>query len=268
MPSVQIDGATVYYQVTGSSESAMALVSGTGGNMHSNWDHLLPAFTPHRQVLQVDYSGAGQTTDNHAQLSVEILAQQVLAAADAAGMHQFDLVGYSLGTCVSIYIAAHHPQRVRSLVLLAGFSDGTDARNALQTGLWLDLIAKDPALFARLIVLNGMSATRVAAMSAVEIEAWVHAICQNNDWHAIARQIDLDRRVNVTALLGKIKAPTLVIGCTHDQVIPLEHAQALTQAIAGARFVQLDAGHLAPFEQAEPFAEMVVKFVSESHAAQ
>lgn len=263
MQSVQINGATVWYEVVGQGPD-LVLVSGTGGNMHSNWDHLLPQFSKSRRVLLVDYSGSGKTLDSHPRLTVEILAEQVLAAAQAAGMERFDLVGYSLGTCVSMYIATMYPEKMRSLVLLAGFSDGTDSRNVLQTTLWQELIARDPALFARMIVLNGMSPTTVASMTQAQIDAWVQAICQNNDWHGIWRQIDLDRRVNVSSLLKDIKAPTLVIGCLQDQVIPIEHARKLASDIAGATYAELDAGHLAPFEKSTEFGEMVTTFLNKN----
>lgn len=265
MPTVRVSGANVVYQVDGSG-SNMVLVSGTGGNLHSNWDHLMPRFAQLRRVVRVDYSGSGQTTDAGAPLSVEMLADQVLAAAQAADAEPFDLVGYSLGTCISIYIAAHYPEIVRSLVLLAGFSRGTDARNRLQTGLWLDLIERDPRLFAKTIVLNGMSPESVAAMDDKQIDAWVDAICNNNDWPGISRQIDLDRRVDVKDLLKQIQAPTLVIGCKHDHVIPVAHARRLAGAVRGAQYVEIDAGHLAPFEQPDVFGDLVVEFCETSAA--
>lgn len=262
MPSVAVNGATVWYEIIGSPDfPAMVLVSGTGGTMHSNWDHLVPVFSKKRRVLMVDYSGAGKTTDAGGPLSVQMLVDQIMAAVRAANLDRFDLVGYSLGTCLSMTIAAQNPRMVRSMILLAGFSDGNDRRNALQAGLWLDLIERDPALFARMIVLSGMKPDRVSAMSEAEIDGWIHAIIQNNDWTGIARQIDLDRRLNVSDALDRIQTPTLVIGCKHDQIIPVGHARELARRIKGASYAELDAGHLAPFEQASEFGQLVMDFV-------
>lgn len=261
MPTVTVRDANVVYEVDGAGAN-MVLVSGTGGNLRSNWDHLMPRFTQMRRVVRVDYSGAGQTTDSGAPLSVQILAQQVVAAAQAADAEPFDLVGYSLGTCVSIYIAAHYPELVRSMVLIAAFSNGTGTRNRLQTELWQDLIERDPRLFAKAIVFNGMSAKSIEAMDDAQIDVWIDAICNNNDWNGISRQIDLDRRVDVTHLLPEVQAPTLVIGCKHDNVFPFEHARRVAGAIRGAQYVEMDAGHFAPFEEPEVFGDLVVKFVS------
>lgn len=262
MPFVNVHDAAVWYEVIGSSsEPAMVLVSGTGGTMHSNWDHLVPAFSKKRRILLVDYSGGGKTTDDGGPLSVQRLVDQIVAATQAASLDRFDLVGYSLGACLSMTIAAQYPDKVRSMVLLAGFIDGTDCRNTLQAGLWLDLIERDPALFARMIVLSGMKPERVSAMSQAEINGWIHAIVHNNDWKGIARQIDLDRRLNVTDVLDQIQAPTLVIGCTHDQVAPVNHSRELARRISRSSYAELDAGHLAPFEQPHEFAQRVLDFV-------
>lgn len=262
MPSVAVHDATVSYELMGSpSEPAMVLVSGTGGTMHSNWGHLVPTFSKKRRILLVDYSGSGKTTDDGGPLSVQMLVDQIMAAVQAASLDRFDLVGYSLGSCLSMTIAAQYPERVRSMVLLAGFFDGSDRRNTLQAGLWLDLIERDPVLFARMIVLSGMKPERVSAMTQADINGWIQAIVQNNDWKGISRQIDLDRRLNVTGVLDKILAPTLVIGCKYDQVAPISHSREMARRINGSSYAELDAGHLAPFEQAHEFAQLVMGFV-------
>jgi pimeloyl-ACP methyl ester carboxylesterase len=50
---------------------------------------------------------------------------------------------------------------------------------------------------------------------------------------------------DVTARLGEITAPTLVVGGTRDPLIPAELARATAAGIAGARLVLLHGrGHL------------------------
>lgn len=262
MERVEIDGATVSYQVDGAGP-ALVLVAGTGGNLNSNWDHLIPALSATRQVLRVDYAGStGATRDPTKELTVERLAGQIMAAVEAAGINEFDLAGYSLGSTLAMHIAAHHPARVRSLTLLAGFSSGRDTRFALQGALWRDLIEHDPRSFAGLIVLTGLSPQAVSSFSEEEVNGWIDAICQNNDWEGILRQIDLDGRLDVTPLLARIQTPTLSIGCTHDYVVPPQHAQALARAIPDAEYAELPCGHLAPFEQAEGFARLLLEFTA------
>src|SRR5690554_7259577 len=79
MPLTHVDGATVSYQIDGEGPP-LVLVSGTGGNLHSNWDHLIPALSATRQVIRVDYAGsAGATVDPVHALTIERMAEQVLS---------------------------------------------------------------------------------------------------------------------------------------------------------------------------------------------
>ncbi|WP_269495062.1 alpha/beta fold hydrolase [Castellaniella sp. S9] len=260
MQFVEVQGTRVSYEVDGEGPG-LVLVAGTGGNLQSNWGHLVAPLAAGRKVVRPDYSGSGETTDPPGDLSVELLAAQVVAAAEAAGAAPFDLVGFSLGACVSAYIAAEHPDLVRSVTLLAGFPTGRDARLGLQSELWLDLIRHDPHGFAKMILLTGFSPAFLAGMERDVMNQWLDAIIVSNRWEGIARQIQLDGRLDIRPQLPRIKAPTLVIGCTQDYMVPKAHAKALADAVPGARYAELDCGHLAPFERAEEFLGMVLGFV-------
>lgn len=262
MKKIEVAGAKVSYRVDGSG-AALVLVSGTGGNLHSNWDHLVELLTPQRRVVRVDYSGSGETEDDGGTLSVDMLADQVVAAAKAADAIPFDLVGYSLGAAVSIHIAAEYPQLVRSMVLLAGFASGQDTRLQLQSDLWADLIRLHPRLFARMILLTGFRPEFLASLDEHQIKEWVDAICTVNRWDGIVRQIELDSRLDVRPQLKRIAQPTLIIGCSHDHMVPASHSKALAAAISGARYAELDSGHLAPFERAGEFVQMMLGFITQ-----
>lgn len=264
MSTTHIDGATVAYQLDGNPDlPVLVLISGTGGNLNSNWDHLIPALTTTHQVLRVDYAGSsGGTIDPRGELTVERLAGQILAGADAAGVKSFDLVGYSLGSAVAIHIAALFPDRVKKLVLLAGLHGGRDSRFALQGALWRDLINHDPRSFAGLIILTGLSPQTVSAFSEETLKDWIDTICANNDWPGILKQIDLDGRLDIRDLLPRVQAPTLSIGCTHDHIVPPEQARHIAAQIPGARYAEIASGHLAPFEQTEAFLGLLAQFMA------
>lgn len=51
--------------------------------------------------------------------TVDHLARDVLALADAAGAERFDLIGHDWGAIVAWDLAGHHPERVRSLTALS-----------------------------------------------------------------------------------------------------------------------------------------------------
>lgn len=211
--------------------------------------------------MRPDYAGSGKTEDDGRPLSLPVLAAQVVAAARDAQAVPFDLVGFSLGASLAAHIAAEYPEAVRALILLAGFASGADARMQLEFGLWRDLIRSDRRAMARLVLLTGFSPDFLAGLSPEQIEESVAAIVAGNQWEGMGRQVELDLSLDVREQLKRITCPTLVIGCTHDQMVPPAHARALAAAIAGAGYAEVNSGHLAPLECPDAVAQWVIDFL-------
>lgn len=260
MKKVKIDGATVAYRVDGEGPG-LVLIHGTGGNSETNWGHLIPTLAQHWTVVRPDYSGSGDTGDDGGSLTVERLAAQVVAAAESAGAVPFDLIGFSLGTAVAMIIAADYPHLVRRVVLLGAFLSSADARQKMQFGLWNDLIRTDRRAMARFILLTGFSPAFLSSLGEQGIADSIEAIVTGNDWDGMARQVDLDLAVNVTEAARRIDKPVLVIGCTHDHMVPPAEARAVAAIIPRARYAELPTGHLAALEQPEAFIDLLDGFL-------
>ena len=93
---------------------ALVLIHGTGGDGEANWSGVAESLSG-RRILRPDYAGSGLTKDPASHLTLDHIADQVLAAVNHAGVATFDLAGFSLGAAVAIRIAARHPERVTSL---------------------------------------------------------------------------------------------------------------------------------------------------------
>lgn len=259
MPFAETPNARVHYTIEGSGP-ALLLLHGTGGDGFSHWGQLLRHLTPAHTVICPDYAGSGQTTDSGEPLQLDDLVAQIVAVADACGQTHFDLVGYSLGAVIAAALAARHPQRVRSLVLVAGFAGGGDSRSELQFGLWRELIASDHTLMARFIVLTGCSPQWLSSQPTAVLEKRVAAIVKYTNWNGMARQADLDARVDIRAELAKIQARTRVIVGSEDQMVPRALSQILADEIPGATLSMIDAGHLIPMEQPVELAKTILAF--------
>jgi 3-oxoadipate enol-lactonase len=250
----------VAYHIDGQGPG-LVLVHGTGGDSKSNWGHLVERFAASWTVVRPDYAGSGATLDAQEPLSAAALAAQVVAAAKAAGAVPFDLIGFSLGAGIAAYIAAEYPDLVRSIVLLAGFATGEDSRLKLQFELWRDLIRSDRWSLARLVLLTGFSPDFLSGLSPQQIEENVRSIVADNQWEGMARQVELNLILDVSGQVKRIAKPTLVIGCTHDHIVRPADARAMAAMIPGARYTELDSGHLAPLECPDEFVRLVTDFL-------
>ncbi len=73
--------------------------------------------TDHR-VFAYDLRGRGDSDKPEDGYSVPIHAADLLALLDELGLERPILIGHSLGALISLYFAAHHPDRVSKLVLI------------------------------------------------------------------------------------------------------------------------------------------------------
>ena len=259
MPSTVADGATVHYSTVGEGPG-LVLVSGTGLPAQITYGHLLDAFTGERTVILPDYVGSGETVEPaEGDLTVELLANQVAAVAEAAGDGPVDLVGYSLGAVVAAAVAATHTHLIRRLVLVAGWPSSDDARMSLGLDVWQRLERLDHDTFNRFLQLICFSPAFLSAVGKEGVEGLIAGAPPVTE--GMRRHMDLDGRVDITELLPKITAPTLVIGCTHDQVVPIQQARKLSDGIADSRFAEIESGHLVIFERAEELVAAIREFL-------
>lgn len=260
------DGADISYSVDGVGP-ALVLVHGTALNAQTNWAELVEPLSQIRTVIRPNYSGSGSTTDTGGELTVARLATQVVSAAKAANAIPFDLVGFSLGAAVAVHIAAHHPEKVRSLVLVGGLLTSEDPRMQLQLRLWQGLIGDDPAALAKIIVLTGFSQSFLSSLNETTLSGMVDTISTETDWLGMARQVALALVLDVRAEAVRVQAPTLSIGLSQDQIAPPHLAEALAKRIPGASFAQVDSGHLGPLEKPAELELLITKFLQQQMPA-
>ncbi|MFQ6196001.1 alpha/beta fold hydrolase [Streptomyces sp. NPDC000405] len=255
--------ATVEYDITGTGPGVV-LVHGTAAT-REQWQPLTEAVADRFTVVAPDLSGSGGTTDHGGPLTLADLADEVLAAADAAGLDTFHLAGHSLGSAVATHLAATRPERVRSLALHAGWAH-TDVRMDAEFRYWLELMRADAAhgtaLFPRLLPLMAYGPRYWQHVDAAANEELIRALIPMITPGAV-RQTEVDRQVDLRPLLGRITAPTLVLASAHDRIIDAEQQQALLAGIAGARYAEIDAGHGAPGEDPAGFAAKLAAFLDE-----
>jgi pimeloyl-ACP methyl ester carboxylesterase len=122
--------------------------------------------------------------------------------------------------------------------------------------LWL----KGGLIGIGLWVLSGFSPAFLAALTPAELEAIVELTLTAVDWDGVARQVDLDLAADVGEAATRVVAPTLVLGCRQDQMVPPDHARRLAACIPGAAYRELDSGHAAPVEAVGPLLDLVAPF--------
>jgi pimeloyl-ACP methyl ester carboxylesterase len=212
-------------------------------------------------VIRLNYAEPTSGTDSANAPKVSDFADRVVAAAGAGGRPRFDLVGYSLGAAVATFIAAEHPEMVRSLVLVSGFSYGSDPRMRLQFDLWLHLALADKIALAKLLLMSGLTREFLSAFDENTINRVIQSFVAMSDWPLIEQNIRVDLGVDVREQASKIKAPTLSITGKYDQIVPPFYTQELADLIPTATRAEIPSGHLSFLEKPVDLASAMLTFL-------
>jgi pimeloyl-ACP methyl ester carboxylesterase len=80
----------------------------------------LRAVSPHLSLVAPDLRGRGASPGGHGPSSISGHADDLICVLDQLQLESVDVVGMSMGGFVAVNLAAHYPDRVRSLALLDG----------------------------------------------------------------------------------------------------------------------------------------------------
>jgi pimeloyl-ACP methyl ester carboxylesterase len=225
----------------------------------SFWDGVMSALDGF-EVLTYDFPGHGQVAVPAEPYTVEDLADQTRALLAAGGYPQVDVVGVSLGGLVAQRLAADAPDLVRRLVVV----DAVAVYPESLREMWRDRAARAPVegLEPFLDPTLGLwfSADRLAEGGPVVEQ--VRAAYLAGDPRGYALACLALERADVTGVLDRIAAPTLVV-CGEDDAPPFTAAaRELGERLPEARVVWLSpARHAGVLEQPEQFRAALVDFL-------
>ena len=273
MPDIKIDGATTLHYATSGAGEPILLIPGLGLD-HNYYRFGIPLLSRHLQVLAVDPRGIGRSTKSPPPYTVEAWAEDFAAMIDKLAFGPIHVLGSSLGGSMALALAQRHPGKLKSLIVVGGFSE-LDRATELNFRLRLRLIEKlgmsdEVADYMGLWTLTrkfinsdaGFATMRanqanIRANSAQSYSAFVEALLK---WGRC--QPGQEREPKFTTLLDSIKTPTLVVTSDNDHLIPKELSDLIAGRIAGAKLVVMPgAGHIPFMEQPEEVVRVVLQFL-------
>ena len=258
MPFAISEGARVFYCLEGAEDKPLLVLVHSLGVDHGLWDPQMPALLRYFQVLRLDLRGHGSSDSLPGDYTIERLGRDVIAAVDSAKRDIFAYCGLSLGGMIGQWLGENAADRITHLVLAntsprVGAPELFEARRkaVLEGGMTAVESAVMERYFSPRVLASSnpqVATTRTALLAADPVG---YAGC-------CAAIRDMDQR----PLLGRISAPTLVIGGTLDTATPWEgHGDLLAASISGARSVVFEAGHLSNVELPSAFTNALFDFL-------
>ena len=249
--------------------SPLILIQGLGIGRWG-WEPVADRLARRFQVITIDNRGIGASDTPPGHHSTRMMADDVLAVLDHAGIQQASLVGTSLGGMIAQELALAHPERVDKLVLVATIPGGPRSRPMpLPTTYlfaWAPFMTSKAKLHQFVHATLGPKTLRRRPKVARRLAA--RKLTHPQSQHAWRAQAEAGMLFNPLGRQRRITQPTLVVQGTADQVVAPDNAEVLAGLLRDARLQRFDgAGHLLYWEQPKRFVRIVTDFLTDPASA-
>lgn len=252
---------TPYSIVDGPAGAPLLVLANSLGTTVDMWEPQLPALTERYRVLRFDTRGHGRSAVPPGPYTIGDLGSDVLALLDGLGVTRAHFCGLSLGGMVGMWLAAHAPERIDRLVLCC-----TSARPGAPES-WAHrastVRAEGTVAIADLVVSRWL--TPEYAHRRPDVVARLRAMLTATPAEGYASCCGAIERLDLTAALPRIAAPTLVLHGVDDPAFTPSHGADIAAAVPGARLALVrDAAHLANVEQDDAVTTLIVEHLGGS----
>jgi pimeloyl-ACP methyl ester carboxylesterase len=233
MPTAQVNGITIYYELHGAGEP-LVLIGGLGSDI-TLFTAIIAWLARRYQVMAFDNRGAGRTDKPDAPYTIPMMAGDTAGLMDALSLERVHVLGISMGGRIALELALSYPTWVGRLVLVSTSAAG---RGKVTMSWPMRLLL--PLKWAGL--LRGS---------------------YPQPRYAHLRQRQASASYDATGRLGQIRAPALILHGRRDKSMPLELAERMHAGIPGSQIEVFRGGHVFfLFSERQQFLDRIGRFMA------
>lgn len=274
---VQVGNVEIGYDRAGEGEPVL-LVMGLA-TPRIGWFHQFHFLSQSYDVTSFDNRGVGETVFD-GMWTMQDMADDAVGLADAMGYDRFHLVGISMGGMISQELVLNHPDRVRSLTLMATTPGGPEAvpmapeyaealmipdpiarmRRSVELTFSERFRRENPDMMELILKATTSGEVGVTPIGAGEIApmGFIGQISAVAAWMGAG---------GAASRLRDIKTQTLVLHGGEDLLLPVGNGKILGRDIPGARLrIWDDAGHALNAEYPDEVNAELVRHLESSSA--
>lgn len=254
----EVNGISMNVVERGGSDSrlnrpALVFLHYFGGSSRA-WSEVIARLEGEHFCVAPDLRGFGNTEAPPAGYAVSDYADDVVALVRLLSIERYILVGHSLGGKIALLVAARAAPGLESLVLLAPSTPTPEPMTETERARLLKSYGNRAA---------SEETTRQTISLPLSQELHDQIIKDSLRASRLAWNAWLTEgsREDISAQMGNIRAPVLVMSGACDRAIPAHHLEReIVRCVPGTRLVIApEAGHLLPLEVPTATAELIAK---------
>jgi pimeloyl-ACP methyl ester carboxylesterase len=263
MPVVQANGIDINYEMQGEGEP-MVLIPYLAADQ-ACYAFQVAEYAKHYTCFSVDLRGAGLSSKPDGVYTTELFADDIAAFMQAAGIGQAHVFGLSLGAAAGIWLAARHPDKVKTLSLHSAWTASDPFLRAVVESWQIMARALDSVPE---MIIKGILPWCLTPELYTARPEYIDSLAEfirgrpMPPVDAFIRQSTAVLAHDATAVLGSLQAPTLITFGRYDLVCGSRFAAPLSHDISNSEVIVFeDCSHAPIYENVEAFNEQTLAFL-------
>ncbi len=278
--TLPINGIGIYYKIIGEGKPVIILHGGPGLGHNYLYPHIKQLANKY-QVIFYDQRSSGKSSGHESPLDITIdnFVEDLEGFREALKIEQLNLMGHSWGGLLAQNYAIKHPQRIKTMILLASMGPNaaftSDFKNTIQDRL------TDKTKKALKKLGNTFKSSEKIADTFIEyytqsFKAYFYDadLIDQLDLSYFSEEMvgkhllcntclfNYQQNYDLSGLLKSIDCPTLIIHGDYDP-ISFQAARALHKAISASEFLLLqNCGHFSHIEKPDQTFNAIYDFLS------
>ena len=276
---VSLDDGRLFYEVVGTGDP-IVVVHGGPGLDHNYLRPGLDVLATSHTLVYYDQRGTGRSDFplDPGSINLAAFVSDIDALRQVMGYDKITVLGHSFGGLIALAYAMAHPDDVKALILMDTAEPGKRFQDQAALRQKAARTPEDSTELARLMASPGYEAHDAATLSEVYRVAYRSTFLDPRRVDELNLKLlpsTAHNGAQVAQLLGadmtdldwwdrlpSLTVPTLVLQGKADPE-PMAMAQALIQAIPGARLAVLDSGHFPEIEDPTGLVAAVSNFLAQ-----
>jgi 3-oxoadipate enol-lactonase len=273
VPKVKVNGAELYYEVSGQGEYVLQVPGAVSG--HEGYAAVTPGMAGHFKVIDFDPRGYGLSDRPRQRYTFDLWAADMAGLLDALDVERAHVHGGSMGGSLAIYYAAHFPNRVNGLVV-SGSSAKSDHMSKYQYEVWKALARAYGAGSRELAYDQCNKAVSRQYLDGPEggeglVRAVMDVTRRNVETDVFCDACDALIQMDMVSELERVSAPTLVMVGDQDVLTPADQGpdgaggRFIYEHLINARFREFvmipNAGHANLMDNPDASNGAVIEFL-------